>query len=57
MKEVIEKPKLIQSPLPSKTVINKNAIFEEKRIANAVNNFIFQLQDLLKAISKKLMKQ
>ena len=57
MKEVIEKPKLIQSPLPPKIVINKNAIFKEKRIANAVNNFIFQLQDRLKAISKKLMKQ
>ena len=57
MKEVIEKPKLIQSPLPPKIVINKNAIFKEKRIANAVNNFTFQLQDRLKAISKKLMKQ
>ena len=43
MKEVIGKSKLIPSTLPHKIVINKNVIFEEKRIASAFNNFSLTL--------------
>ena len=43
MKEVIGKSKLIHSALPRKIVINKNVTFEEKRIANAFNNFFINI--------------
>ena len=41
MKEVIGKSKFINSTLSRKILINKIVIFEEKRIANAFNNFSF----------------
>ena len=43
MKEVIGKSKLIYSTFPRKTVINKNVIYEERRIANAFNNFFINI--------------
>ena len=43
MKEVIGKSKLIHSTLPRKIVINKNVIFEEKHIGNAINNFFINI--------------
>ena len=44
MKKVIGKSKLIHSTLPcSKIVINRNVIFEYKRIANAFNNFFINI--------------
>ena len=43
MKEVIGKSKLIHSTLPRKIIINKNVIFEEKRIANAFNSFFINI--------------
>ena len=57
--------KLSHSTLPRKTVINKNDIFEEKRVANKFNIFFINigpnlandiptgLQDLLKVTCKK----
>ena len=42
-KEVIGKPKLIHSTLPHKIVIDKNVIFEEKRIAYECNNFYINI--------------
>ena len=39
MKEVIGKSKHIHSNLLRKIVINKNVVFEEKRIASAFNFF------------------
>ena len=62
---MIGKSKLIHSTLPHKIFINKNVIFEEKRLANAANNFFIDvgseltdnIQDFLKATSKKLIKQ
>ena len=43
MKEVIGKSKLIHTTLPRKIVVNKNVIFEEKHIANALNNFFINI--------------
>ena len=43
MKEVIGKSRLIHSTLPRKIIINKNAIFEEKHIANVFNNFFINI--------------
>ena len=43
MKKVIGKSKLIHSTLPRKIGINKNVIFEEKRTANAFNNFFINI--------------
>ena len=43
MKEVIGKSKLIHSNLLRKIVINKNVVFEEKRIASAFNNFFINI--------------
>ena len=43
MKEVIGKSKLIHSTIPSKLIINRNVIFEGKRIANAFNNFFIDI--------------
>ena len=68
MKEVIRKSKLIHSTLPHKIVINKNVVFEEKRITNAFNNFFINVGPKLandtptatrsfESWSKKLMKQ
>ena len=37
------KSKLIHSTLPRKSVINKNVIFEEKHIGNAINNFFINI--------------
>ena len=43
MKEVIGKSKHIHSNLLRKIVINKNVVFEEKRIASAFNNFFINI--------------
>ena len=43
MKEVIGRSRLIHSTLPRKIVINKNVIFEDKRIANAFNNHFINI--------------
>ena len=39
MKELIGKIKLKSSKLPTKTNINKDAIFDERKIANEYNAF------------------
>ena len=41
--ELIGKSKLIYSTIPRKIIINRNVIFEEKRIANAFNNFFIDI--------------
>ena len=43
MKEVIGKSELIYSTIPRKIIINRNVIFERKRIANAFNNFFIDI--------------
>ena len=40
---MIGKSKLIHSTLPRNIVINKDVIYEEKHIANAFNNFFFNI--------------
>ena len=43
MKEVTGKSKLFHSTLPRKVFINKNVIFDEKRMTNAFNNFFINI--------------